>query len=129
MGKLPDISLAIESCLTRQRVSVGLKDARQTKRIQGRTVIDVISRQAQQPPPSPSPSTSPSPESFHHLREPLRLELVIDRRPRGEDGPLAVHFGAHEGGTTADSVEVERFGNGDGGGGGGAGVEKSGGES
>lgn len=53
--------------------------------------------------------------------------MVIDGRPRGEDGPLAVHLGAHEGRTTADAVEVERFRNGGGGGGGGGGVESEGG--
>lgn len=89
-------------------------------------MIDVIPRQAQQSPSSTSASSSssPAPESFDHLRETFRLELVIDRWPRGEDSSLAVHFGANEGGTAAYSVEVERFGDG----GSNGGVE-SGGES
>lgn len=79
-------------------------------------MIDIIPRQAEQSPSSISFSASS--ESFYHLCESLRLELVIDRWPRREDGPFAVHFSAHEGCTTAYAVEVERFGNGSGGGGG-----------
>ena len=77
-------------------------------------MIDIIPRQAEQSPSSISFSASS--ESFYHLCESLRLELVIDRWPRREDGPFAVHLGAHEGCTTAYAVEVERFRNGGGGG-------------
>lgn len=53
--------------------------------------------------------TATAPERLDQLREPFCLELVIDRRPRGEDGPFAVDRGADERGAATDAVEVERF--------------------